>query len=91
MTRHPEGIVYFELFWNLRDPGETIHVVTGPSKGEGTWKINDTVIRVLGCHGSDGAFARQFEEWRNRRAEHSDTCPERPFIETIARRLGAVV
>lgn len=91
MTRRPDDIVYFELFWNLRDPGETMHIVTGPSKGEGPWKIDNTVICMLACHGSDGALARLFDERRNCRTEHSDHCPERPFIEAIACRLGAVV
>jgi len=86
---HPDGLVYFELFWNLRDPETTVHVVTGPFKGDGPWKIGDTVIRVLGCHGTDGELARQYDEWRQYRTQHNDTYPERPFIEAIARRLGA--
>lgn len=88
---HPEGLVYFELFWNLRDPDQTVHLVRGPFKGEGPWKIGATVIRVLGCHGTDGALARQFDEWRSYRAEHADTYPARGFIEAIARRYGATV
>ncbi|HCU54512.1 MAG TPA: hypothetical protein DIC36_09650 [Gammaproteobacteria bacterium] len=89
--RHPHGVVYFELFWNLRDPEQSVHVVTGTFKGDGPWKIGDTVIRVLGCHGTDGDLARQFDEWRMYRAQHTDTYPERPFIEAIARRHGAAI
>ena len=89
--RHPRGLVYFELFWNLRDPAETVHLLEGPFKGEGPWKVGDTVIRVLGCHGTDGPLAQQFDEWRMYRREHDDTYPQRPFIEAIARRLGATV
>jgi hypothetical protein len=88
---HPGGIVYFELFWNLRDPGETVHRLEGPFKGDGPWKVGDAVIRVLGCHGTDGALARQYDEWRQYRSEHGDTYPGRPFIEAIARHLGATV
>jgi hypothetical protein len=88
---HPHGVVYFELFWNLRDPEQSVHVVTGTFKGDGPWKIGDTVIRVLGCHGTDGDLARQFDEWRMYRAQHTDTYPERPFIEAIARRHGAAI
>jgi hypothetical protein len=35
--RHPHGVVYFELFWNLRDPEQSVHVVTGTFKGDGPW------------------------------------------------------
>ena len=88
---HPNGLVYFELFWNLRDPGRTVHLVEGPWKGEGPWKVGAAVIRVLGCHGTDGELAHQFDQWRMYLTEHADTYPERPFIEAIARRLGASV
>ena len=88
---HPGGLVYFELFWNLDDPAKTVHVVQGTFKGEGPWKIGDTVIRVLGCHGTDGALARQFDQWREYLSQHSDTYPARPFIEAIARRHGAII
>jgi len=86
---HPEGLVYFELFWNLHNPDDTVHVLRGPLKGEGPWKVGDAVIRVLGCHGTDGVLARQFDQWRVYRSEQAETYPERPFIESIARRLGA--
>jgi len=88
---HAEGIVYFELFWNLRDPSGTVHVMKGPLMGDGPWKVGDVVIRAHGCHGADGALARQFDDWRAYRSEHGDTYPERAFIESIARRLGAIV
>jgi hypothetical protein len=88
---HPNGIVYFEVFWNLRDPEETVRVVQGPFKGDGPWKIGDTVIRVLGCHGTDGTLAQQYDEWRLYLKENADTYPARAFIEAIARRRGATV
>jgi hypothetical protein len=87
---HPDGIVYFEIFWSLRDPEQAVHRIEGTLKGDGPWKVGDTVIRVLGCHGTDGALARQFEEWRLYRMEHADTYPEHTFIEAIARRLGVI-
>lgn len=88
---HPNGLVFFELFWNLRDPNETVHRVEGPLKGDGPWKVGDAVVRVLGCHGTDGVLARQFDQWRAYLTEHADTYPACAFIEAIARRLGAVV
>jgi len=88
---HPSGLVYFELFWHLHDPETTVHRVEGLWKGEGPWKVGDCVIRVLGCHGTDGLLARQYDEWRAHLTEHGGSYPERAFIEAIARRLGAVV
>ena len=88
---HPDGIVFFDLFWHLNDPSQTVHLVKGPIKGDGPWKVGDAVVRVLGCHGTDGLLARQFDEWRMYLTDHADTYPERPFIEAIARRLGATL
>lgn len=82
---HPRGLVYFEIFWHLHGPETTVHRVEGP------WKVGDSVIRVLGCHGTDGLLARQYDEWRAYLTEHGDSYPERAFIEAIARRLGALV
>lgn len=88
---HPRGLVYFDLFWHLGNPHFGVHVVEGIIKGDGPWKIGDAVVRVLGCHGTDGELARQFDQWRMYLNEHADTYPKRPFIEAIARRLGARV
>lgn len=86
---HANGLVYFELFWHLRDPKFTVHRVDGIYRGEGPWKVGESVIRVLGCHGTDGPLARQFDEWRAYLAEHGDAYPERTVIEAIARERGA--
>jgi hypothetical protein len=32
---HPQGILYFDLFWHLADPDMSIHVVGARSKAEG--------------------------------------------------------
>ncbi len=86
---HADGLVFFELFWHLGDPNHTIHFVQGAIKGEGPWKVGAAVVRVLGCHGTDGVLARQFDEWRQYLADHSDAYPVRPLIEAIARHHGA--
>jgi hypothetical protein len=86
---HPHGLVFFDLFWHLGDPRETVHLVSGPIKGDGPWKVGDAVVRVLGCHGTDGPLASQFDEWRSYLTEHADAYPERAFIEAVARRYGA--
>jgi hypothetical protein len=47
--------------------------------------------RVLDYHGTDGAPAHQFDEWRTYRSKHADTTPQCAFIEAIARRHGALL
>jgi len=88
---HPRGLVYFDLFWNLGNPHFGVHVVEGIIKGDGPWKIGDAVVRVLGCHGTDGVLARRFDEWRTYLSEHPDDYPPRTQIEAIARQHGAHV
>ena len=88
---HPRGLVYFDLFWHLRNPHIGVHVVEGIIKGDGPWKIGDASVRVLGCHGTDGALARRFDEWRTFLTEHPESYPARPEIEAIARRHGALI
>jgi hypothetical protein len=89
--RHPNGLVWFGLFWHLGDPAETVHLIEGPLKGEGPWKVGDHVIRVLGCHMTDPSLAHDYDLWRHYLTNQSETYPTRPFIEAIARRLGATV
>jgi len=86
---HPRGLVYFDLFWHLRNPHYGVHMAEGIIKGDGPWKIGDAVVRVLGCHGTDDAQARRFDAWRAYLAENLDTYPPRAEIEAIARRHGA--
>lgn len=88
---HPRGLVYFDLFWHVGSPHQGVHVVEGIIKGDGPWKIGDAVVRVLGCHATDGALARRYDEWRAYIAEHADAYPDRAEIETIAHSLGAVI
>lgn len=88
---HADGLVYFDLFWHLGDPGRTVHRVEGPIQGDGPWKVGDAVVRVLGCHGTDGELARRFDEWRLYLADYGDAYPPRALIEAIARRHGAQI
>jgi hypothetical protein len=88
---HPRGLVYFDLFWHLKEAALGVHVVEGLVKGDGPWKVGDAVIRVLGCHGTDGALARRYDEWRMYLSENAAAYPARAQIEAIARRHGALV
>jgi hypothetical protein len=86
---HPRGLLYFDLFWHLGNAHLGVHLVEGIIKGDGPWKIGDAVVRVLGCHGTDAAQARRFDEWRAYLSEHPDSYPPLSEIEAIARRHGA--
>lgn len=88
---HLRGLMCFDLYWHLGNPHLGVHVVKGIIKGDGPWKIGDAVVRVLGCHGTDGAQARRFDEWRDYLTENPQNYPARAEIEDIARRHGAYV
>ena len=88
---HPEGLVYFELYWHLGQPEETIHVVDGNVNGEGPWKIGDYVINVLGCHGTNAELATAFQQWQSYLQTAGDDYPPSPLVVAIARRLGATI
>ena len=61
---HPEGLVYFDLYWHLGQPEETIHLVKGTVRGEGPWRIGEHVINVLGCHGTNAQLRRNISNGR---------------------------
>lgn len=86
---HPRGLLWFEPYWHLGDPDQTIHRAFGAVRGEEPWKVGEAVVNVLGCQGSDPALAAAFEAWRQYLAAHADDYPPRPLIEAIARRYGA--
>ena len=88
--RHPEGLLFFDVFWNLVDE-PSFHLVKGQYKGEGPWKIGDAVINVLGCHGSDPELAGLFSEWQTYRQMAVDEYPSDEAIAAIARERGALV
>lgn len=87
--RHPEGLLFFDVFWN-RSGEEAIHLVRGEYKGEGPWKVGDAVINVLGCHGSDPELAGLFAEWQTYLQMSPDDYPSDEQIKAIARGRGAV-
>lgn len=89
--RHPEGLLYFELFWHQQSDSEAIHLVRGEYKGEGPWKVGDCVISVLGCHGSDPELASLFSEWQTTLQIAPDAYPDEGHINSLAVSLGAVI
>lgn len=88
---HPEGILYFEPFWHWPEHGEGIHLVRGPVRGVGPWKIGDAVVTVTGCQGSDPEMALQLARWQEHLACCDGEYAPRAHILEAARRHGAVV
>ena len=87
---HPQGLLYFDLFWHLGNSSEQVHVVNGNIRGDGPWKIGDCVIHVLGCHGTDAEPTMRFDAWQTYLQQSADEYPARTIIEAIARRYGAL-
>lgn len=86
---HPDGLLYFEPFWHEGTGG--VHLVAGEVRGEGPWKVGESVVVVTGCQGSDPEMALQLAAWQDHLAccEGRYVDPER-LLET-ARRHGASV
>ncbi|VVM26088.1 hypothetical protein BSPWISOXPB_8268 [uncultured Gammaproteobacteria bacterium] len=47
--QHPEGILYFELFWE-KDPRYGIHLIKGKITGDGPWRVGECSFHLLGCN-----------------------------------------
>lgn len=88
--RHPEGLLYFEIFWHQQPEQSGIHLVDGEFKGDGPWKVGDCVISVLGCHGTDPELASLFSEWQTTMQMAPEAYPGDGEIRDIAILKGAV-
>ncbi len=88
---HPQGLVYFDLYWHLGQPEETVHLVEGSIHGEGPWKVGEYVINVLGCHGTNADLATTYQQWQTYLQTAEQDYPPSPLIAAIARRLGATI
>lgn len=86
---HPQGVLVFDLYWDAGNPADTTRVVRGKVQGEGPWKVDAVVIRLLGCQGTDADLARAWQDWQAH-IQTSEEYPPAPLIEAIARRLGAL-
>lgn len=88
---HPKGVIYFDLYWHLGQPDETIHLIEGTLSGEGPWKIGDHVINLLGCQGTNAELASLYQQWQTYLQTTTEDYPPPPLIAAIARRMGAII
>lgn len=80
------GLVYFEIFWHLHRPAlQAIHCVEGQICGDGPWKIGDSIVTVLGCHGTDPELASAYAEWQSFLQQGAPGYPARDAIRALAR------
>ncbi len=69
---HPEGILFFEIFWDQMPGQQGVHLIKGEISGEGPWKVGDYVINILGCQGTHTDLATDFSEWQLYRQMSTD-------------------
>ena len=89
LFNHPNGILYFELYWH-EDHDARIHLVQGELKGDGPWKIADHIIYVLGCQHTDAALANEYAEWRTWHIHNPQAYPDRKMINRLAAGYGVL-
>jgi hypothetical protein len=89
---HPLGLLYLDCFWHLSTPDQAAHLVPGELRGEGPWRIGNSVIRVLGCQHTDPQLAEAYARWREYlEVRGADAYPPPAQIRSIVRRLGAAI
>ena len=87
--RHPQGLLYFDLYWHLGQPQNTMHILNGNIRGEGPWKIADHVINVLGCHATNPELAMMHEQWQSYLQRADADYPPPQLVLAIAKKMGA--
>ena len=73
---HAAGLIYFRPFWDRLPLQEGIRFVAGEVRGEGPWKVGDTVVSVLGCQGTHPQQAAEFAEWQMYREQLAADYPD---------------
>lgn len=88
---HPKGILYFEPYWYEVGP-DAAHTVVGVLEGEGPWKVDEVIIRLLSC--GDNELSMQWSEWQQSLSEPlSEMMPyhDDDAKKVFARKVGASV
>jgi hypothetical protein len=85
---HPQGVLYFDLYWHDLGPDRAFHILNGVLEGEGPWKIDGHIITVLGCEGVDPELSSSWSEWQATVQSPLSDYPEPEVIRAIARRFG---
>ena len=89
--KHPKGLLYFDLFWHQSQPENSMHLLEGEITGEGPWRINNTVLNVLGCRSTNIEMAMQHEQWLTYLHAAGNDYPPEGLVLAIAKTMGADV
>ncbi|MBW5290846.1 MAG: hypothetical protein Rsou_1159 [Candidatus Ruthia sp. Asou_11_S2] len=71
LFEHPEGILYFELFWE-KDPTYSIHIIKGEVMGDGPWKVGQCSLHVLGCNHTHPQLCEMRAFWQQELLQNPD-------------------
>lgn len=89
--KHPQGILYFDIYWHQQQPEQAMHLVKGAIRGEGPWRVADKVFNLLGCRGTNIEMAMQHEQWLTYLQTPGCDYPPEGLVQAIARKMGAEV
>ena len=85
------GLLFLPAFWTEKGVDASMRFVPGPIKGEGPWKVGDTVVTVLACHGTDAVLASEFSCWQGQLSQMGEAYPAREDILTLMKTHAATV
>ncbi len=80
---YSDGLIYLPPFWPEMNIEDALRFVPGPIKGDGPWKIGDSVVAVLACHGTDARLASDFSSWQSYLMQVDDAYPQPAEIEKL--------
>lgn len=86
--KHPQGILYFDLYWHHQQPEKAMHIIKGKITGEGPWRIANKIFNVLGCRSTNIELAMQHEQWLTYLQTADCDYPAEGLVQAIARKMG---
>lgn len=86
---YADGLLFLPTFWTEMPLHEALRYVPGPIEGDGPWKVGNTIVTVLACHGTDAELASEFSCWQNRLLELAQDYPARELIEKLMKTHAA--
>ncbi len=89
LFEHPEGVLYFELFWE-KDPTYSIHLIKGDISGDGPWKVGDCSFHILGCNHTHPQMCEMHSFWQQELLQNPDQFRGNEVVE-IALKKGGIV
>jgi hypothetical protein len=85
------GLLFLPTFWTNMEPQQALRYVPGPVEGAGPWKVGNTIVTVLACHGTDAALANDFSCWQSHLMELGEDYPDDSEIALLMKTHAADV